>query len=52
MHPVKIVYWQDEGKWLGYLLDYPDYWTQAETLEELKINLNDLFCDITKLHLS
>jgi hypothetical protein len=27
---VKIVYWQeDDGKWLGYLQNYPDYLTQG-----------------------
>jgi predicted RNase H-like HicB family nuclease len=43
----KYVYWQDEGFWLGYLSDFPDYMTQGETLEELKANLKDLFKDLT-----
>jgi predicted RNase H-like HicB family nuclease len=27
---------------LGYLNDYPDHWTQGETLEDLKEHLHDL----------
>ena len=29
--------------YLGYLMDYPDHWTQGHTLHELKENLIDLF---------
>ena len=31
MRTVKYVYWQEGGLWIGYLQDYPDYWTQGET---------------------
>lgn len=48
MSPVKIVYWQeDDGLWLGYLQDHPDYMTQGETLVELKENLRDIYEDVT-----
>jgi predicted RNase H-like HicB family nuclease len=47
MNTIKIVYWEDDGAWLGYLQDYPDYWTQGETLDELKEHLKDLFLDMT-----
>jgi predicted RNase H-like HicB family nuclease len=43
----KYVYWQDEGMWLGYLEEYPDYMTQGETLEELEDNLRDIYRDLT-----
>ncbi len=43
----KYVYWQDEEMWLGYLEDYPDYWTQGESEEELKENLLDLYQDLS-----
>jgi predicted RNase H-like HicB family nuclease len=33
---VNIVVWQAGGAWLGYLQDYPDYWTQGKTRKELK----------------
>lgn len=46
MHVIKIVYWQDEDMWLGYLQDYPDYWTQGETLDDLKTHLKDLYEDM------
>jgi hypothetical protein len=39
-------YWQDEDMWIGYLEEYPDYWTQAETENELKISLLDLYQDL------
>jgi len=46
MQREKFVYWKDGNFWLGYLEEYPDYMTQGETLEELKINLADIFRDI------
>ncbi|GAB2584908.1 hypothetical protein GCM10027190_37460 [Spirosoma areae] len=27
--------------------DYPDYWTQGETLDDLKEHLKDMYQDIT-----
>jgi predicted RNase H-like HicB family nuclease len=47
MDSTKYIYWQDNGQWLGYLHDYPDYWTQGESLEDLQSNLRDLFRDLT-----
>ncbi|HEV2853245.1 MAG TPA: type II toxin-antitoxin system HicB family antitoxin [Thermoanaerobaculia bacterium] len=46
MQRVNIVYWQEEDGWLGYLQEYPDYWTQGETLEDLKEHLKDLYKDV------
>ncbi len=43
----KYVYWQDDETWLGYLDEYPDYWTQGESLEELRENLKDIFEELT-----
>ena len=42
MESLKYTYWRDEDMWLGYLNEYPDYWTQGETLEELEENLTDV----------
>jgi len=40
---VKFTFWQEtDGKYLGYLNEFPDYWTQGETLEDLKTHLRDL----------
>ena len=44
---VKIVVWEDDDSWLGYLQEYPDYWTQGKTLEDLKKHLKDLYRDVT-----
>ena len=44
---VKIVYWEDDGGWIGYLDEYPDYWTQGDTLEGLRAHLKDLYRDLT-----
>ena len=47
MQQLKFVYWQEGDAWLGYLQEYPDYWTQGETLEDLQEHLKDLFTDLT-----
>ena len=47
MEKLKYVYWQDEGMWLGYLEEYPDYMTQGESIEELEDNLRDIFKELT-----
>ena len=52
MNTVKIVYWQSSTAWLGYLQDYPDYWTQGETPDDLKEHLKDLYRDIIEMGLS
>jgi hypothetical protein len=44
---VKFVCWEEDGAWLGYLQDYPAYWTQGKTLEDLWEHLKDLYHDIT-----
>jgi predicted RNase H-like HicB family nuclease len=46
MQRINIIYWQEEDGWLGYLQEYPDYWTQGETLEDLKEHLRDLYKDV------
>ena len=47
MLAIKYVHWQDRRVFLGYLLDYPDYWTQGDSLDELKDNPIDLYKDLT-----
>ena len=46
-HKIKFVYWEDGSNWLGYLEEYPDYLTQAESLDELKENLLDIYKDLS-----
>ena len=41
---VRVTYWQEsDGKYLGYLNDYPDHWTQGEDINDLRENLRDLY---------
>ena len=47
MESTNYIYWQDQGQWLGYLQDYPDYWTQGQSLEKLQSHLRDLYQDLT-----
>jgi predicted RNase H-like HicB family nuclease len=51
MQTFKIVHWEQDGSWLGYLQDYPDYWTQGATLDDLKEHLADLYRDIVGGHI-
>ena len=40
----KITMWMEtDGRYLGYLNDHPDHWTQGEDLDDLKDHLRDLF---------
>ena len=44
----QFTYWKEsDGRFLGYLNDYPDHWTQGEDLNDLKDNLRDLFLTFT-----
>ena len=47
MQVVDIVVWQEDDAWVGYLQDYPDYWTQGDSLEDLKEHLKDLYADLS-----
>ena len=47
MQTLKFVYWQEEDAWIGYFQDYPDYWTQGKTFEDLRDHLRDLYQDLT-----
>lgn len=48
MPVVSVICWEDDGWWLGYLQDHPDYWTQGETLEDLQDNLRGLYRDLAE----
>ena len=41
MKSAKYVYWQEDDSWIGYLEEYPGYWTQGRTLNKLEENLKD-----------
>jgi predicted RNase H-like HicB family nuclease len=42
MKTTQYIHWQHGAMWIGYLVEFPDYWTQGETHEELVENLKDL----------
>ena len=44
---VRYVYWQEDRHWLAYLEEFPDYWTQGETIEDRKDHLRDLYEDLS-----
>lgn len=47
MQTVKIVVWQEDDAWIGYLQEYPDYRTQGASLDDLKEHLKDLYADLS-----
>lgn len=47
MEVVKVVVWQEGDVWLGFLQEYPDYWTQGESLDDLKEHLKELHADLS-----
>ncbi len=42
-----FTYWRDGDWWLGFLDEFPDHWTQGESMEDLKAMLADLYKDLT-----
>ena len=46
MRNVKYTFWQDGEFFLGYLNEYPDYWTQGISKDELLENLRDVLTDL------
>ena len=44
---LSYTYWEaKEGGYIGYLNQYPDYWTQGDSIEELEQMLVSLYGDI------
>ena len=44
MKTLQFTFWKEtDGKFLGYLNDFPDHWTQGEDLNDLKEHLKDLY---------
>ena len=42
----KITYWQDGKFFIGYSNDYPEYMTQAYSIEELIENIKEIILEI------
>ena len=47
MQTIEYVHWQDEDSWLGYFEEFPDYWTQGDSLDDRLAHLKDLCADVT-----
>lgn len=47
MSTARYVHWQDDGMWLGYFEEFPEYLTQGQSMAELELNLRDLYGDLT-----
>jgi len=46
---LSYTYWAaNEGGYIGYLNQYPDYWTQGDSIAELEKMLASLYSDIVK----
>ena len=41
---INYIYWQETDGWyLGYLDEYPEYWTQGKDIKELEEMLLDIY---------
>ena len=47
METKKFIYYEDDGTFVGWLEEYPDYRTQGQTMDELRDNLLELHKDVT-----
>ena len=43
---IKYTFWQDGDYYLGFLNEYPEYWTQGSSREDLLENLMGLLSDL------
>lgn len=51
METRRFVYYEENGMFIGWLEDFPDYRTQGETMDELRENLRDIYEDLTAGHI-
>ena len=51
MEKRKFVYSKEDDMYVGYLEEFPDYMTQGETIEELKLNLLDIYKELVRGHI-
>ena len=49
---LEFTYWEQDGDCLGYLNEFPDYWTQGADLDDLKAHLRDLHADLSSGEIS
>lgn len=41
------IYREEDGAWLGFLVEFPSYWTQGASLEDLQEHLLDLHKELS-----
>lgn len=46
METKRFIYYEESGKFVGWFEEYPDHRTQGDTLDELRMNLTDLYKDL------
>jgi len=46
MKSIRFVHWQDGKYWLGFLEDFPEYWTQGESFDDLMDHLMALHAEL------
>lgn len=51
MQAADIVVWKEGDAWLGYLQEYPDCWTQGDSLDDLKEHLLDIRADLLDIEI-
>jgi len=39
--------WQEQGRWCGYLQDYPDHKVYAESFEDMELKIRRLYTDLS-----
>ena len=44
---MRFVYYEEDGYYVGFLEEYPDYRSQAKTIEKLKSNLAEIYNELT-----
>ena len=47
MEKHKYIYYEEDGFYIGFWEEFPDYRTQGETLDELIRNLKEIYQDLT-----
>ncbi len=47
METKRFIYYEEDGYFIGWLEDYPDYRTQGRTMEELREHLVEIFNELT-----
>ncbi len=52
METKRFIYYEENGIFVGWLEEYPDYRTQGETMDELRANLLDLYKCLTSGQIS